>query len=71
MEKINHLEEKKRIDMETQRQASDKKLADSKVAAANAPASLTKRLSKRAKKKLDKQLSDKNVSEIEKKLLLE
>ena len=33
--------------------------------------SLSKRLSKRAKKKLDKQLADKNVSEIEKKLLLE
>jgi len=53
--------------METQRLETDLKLAASKKLANET--TVAKKLSKRAKKKLDKQLADKSLSEIEKKLI--
>lgn len=53
------------MDMETRRQMTDRKLAESTADSAHSK----KRLSKRAKKKLDKQLADKNISDIEKKII--
>ena len=64
---MNQMEERKRIEMETARQKNDKVLEE----AASEGAISKKRLSKRAQKKLDKALSNKDMSELEKQVLLD
>ena len=67
MDRLATFEEQKKIEMETQRKLTDQRLANLKKQ--DESSSLAKKLSKRARKKLDKQLADKNLSEVEKKIL--
>ena len=65
VEKITEFEERKRIEMEERRRKNEKVLAEAQGQTQK------KKISKRAQKKLDKQLADKNISQIEKQIIID
>jgi len=69
IERITSIEEKKRIEMASRIRENNKILAELAKANKEDPSKI--KLSKRAQKKLDKAMSNKNISELEKKLMVD